>query len=190
MTIELNENILFFSAVYDTNLNIDNQRLEEELLNSNNSSPREFDSGYQTPNVIGKQHLEWFFNSIDPLAFAIADKWGIQKPVKLYNWWYSIHKKYDYGKLHTHPEGIISGVYYVKVPSNSGAISFERPDNQRYFFEGDDINPYNYKYYSYEPKVGKVVLFPSWLNHMVHQNITNDVSDKRICIAFNYAYDQ
>jgi uncharacterized protein (TIGR02466 family) len=187
---KLNENILFFNAVYDCQLDIDNKKLLDDLRKSNSSDRRQFDSGYQTPNTIGKQRLDWFFENIDPLAFAIAEKWGIKQPIKLLNWWYSIHKKYDYGKLHNHSEGIISGVYYIKVPSNSGQISFQRPDNQQYCFEGDVINEYNFKYYSYDPVQGQVLLFPSYLNHLVHQNITEDESDERICIAFNYAYDQ
>jgi len=186
---QLNEKILFFNAVYDCTLNLDNKKLEQELLNLS-QSPRNFDNGYQTKNVIGKDNLAWFFNSIDPLAFTIAKKWGIQKPIKLLNWWYSIHKKHDYGKLHNHTEGLISGVYYIKVPSNSGQISFQRPDNQEHCFEGDTINEYNYKYYSYDPVQGQVLLFPSYLKHLVHQNMTEDDLDERICIAFNYAYDQ
>ena len=77
---QLNEKILFFNAVYDCTLNLDNKKLEQELLNLS-QSPRNFDSGYQTKNVIGKDNLAWFFNSIDPLAFTIAKKWGIQKPI-------------------------------------------------------------------------------------------------------------
>jgi uncharacterized protein (TIGR02466 family) len=188
--MKLNEKPLFFSAVYDAQLNLDNIDLEKTLWNLNSSHPRNFDSGYQTPNYYKKPPLESFFNSIDPLAYAIADKWGIKKNIKLINWWYSIHKKYDYGKLHNHKEGIISGVYYVKVPLNSGKISFQRPDDQEYFFEGDEVNEYNYKYYSYNPVEGQVLFFPSYLKHLVHQNTTEDASDERICIAFNYGYDQ
>lgn len=188
--MKINENVLFFSAVYDAQLNLDNNKLVQTLKDLNSTHARQFDSGYQTSNYNGYNQLEWFFKNIDPLVYAIADKWGIKKNIKLINWWYSIHKKHDYGKLHNHNEGIISGVYYIKVPSNSGQISFERPDDQKYFFEGDEINSYNYKYYSYDPEEGKVILFPSYLKHLVHQNTTEDLPDERICIAFNYGYDQ
>jgi uncharacterized protein (TIGR02466 family) len=105
----------------------------------------------------------------------------------LKNFWINQHNQYNYGMSHLHPEGIISGVYYIQVPNNAGRIVFERPDIQESFFEGDVINQYNYKEYSVDPAVGTCVLFPSYLKHRIEQNLS---AEPRISLSFNYAYGQ
>ena len=187
--ITLNEKVLFFSAVYDTKLDLDNQLILDQIKNlpaNSQTAPRRDDSGFQTPNLFDEYLFKDLFSNVKPFVNAISDKWGINKELDLVNCWVHVNKKYDYGMSHVHPEGLISGIYYVKVPSNSGNIVFERPDNQELFFEGDIVNPYNYKFFSHVPVEGMLILFPSWLKHKVQQNITEDAGDERISIAFNY----
>ena len=185
----LNEKILFFSAIYDTKLELNNQDIIQKIKTlpaDYQTKPRKDDSGYQTDNLFDTDILKNLFDQTQPLVNAISNAWGIKKQLDLVNWWVHINKKYDYGMSHIHPEGIISGIYYVKVPSNSGNIVFERPDNQELFFEGDELNQYNFKYFNHVPSEGMLILFPSWLKHKVQQNITEDADDERISIAFNY----
>lgn len=187
--ITLNEEILFFSAIYDTKIDINNTHLIQQIRNlpaDQQSRPRVEDSGYQTPNLFDTENLKELFVKIQPVIDTVSNRWGIKRKLKLVNYWAHINKKYDYGMSHIHPEGIISGIYYAKVPTNSGNIVFERTDNQEYFFEGDDLNSYNYKNFFHAPYEGMLILFPSWVRHKVQQNITNDVDDERISIAFNY----
>jgi len=76
----------------------------------------------------------------------------------------------------------LSGVFYVKVPQNSGDIIFHDPrphisgaPDQEYYY---DAHP-SLLYPSLE---GDLLLFPSWLEHEVQENNSDEV---RISISFN-----
>jgi hypothetical protein len=40
--------------------------------------------------------------------------------------------------------------------------------------------------YYWNPLVGDVVLFPSYLKHYVEQNLADETDDSRICLAINF----
>jgi len=75
-------------------------------------------------------------------------------------------------KRHVHPEGVLSGVVYLKTPcmtsssvSQEGNLVFSRFEN-----------------YTVTPDVGKTVIFPSYLPH---ETVPIHGTEERICIAFN-----
>jgi uncharacterized protein (TIGR02466 family) len=144
--------------------------------------------GRQTENfdILEQKKLFPLFQNVDPLIDLISNKWGIQKKLRLINFWVNIDKKHDYSISHYHIEGIISGIFYVKIPNNTSRVIFERPDLQEHYFEGDTVNEYNYKNYSYTAEENRLILFPSYLKHRVEQNLTEDIDDRRISISFNY----
>jgi uncharacterized protein (TIGR02466 family) len=190
--MQLNEKIPFFTPIYDTMLTgIDNSFLEKQMFKYQGEDALirlASNTGYQTKTFHNDgKDLKFLFDNIQPFVNAVSQKWGIKRELKLVNWWYSLSKKYDYGPAHYHPEGIVSGCFYVKVPKHSGNIVFERPDLQTHYFEGDVINDYNYKFFTHEAKPGFLVLFPSYLKHEIQQNLSTDQDDARISIAFNYS---
>ena len=78
---------------------------------------------------------------------------------------------------------LLSGVYYVKVPENSGRIRFYDPRMI------SSMNPPDYEYYhgsaQYNfivPQEDMVIFFPSWFEHDVEENKSNE---ERISIGFN-----
>ncbi len=85
---------------------------------------------------------------------------------------------------HTHPNNYLSGVYYVRVPSDSGAIVFSDPRPQAHVLAPTVIqrSPFNANIHPYQPQEGTMLLFPSWLPHMVEANLSEE---RRISIAFN-----
>jgi len=87
-------------------------------------------------------------------------------------------------KVHNHWTSwtVFSGCYYVKVPPNSGNLVFSRQRTQTMAdgvllrdsdFFGDVEVP---------PSEGLLVLFPSWVDHLVRPN---ESDDSRISLAFN-----
>jgi len=86
--------------------------------------------------------------------------------------------------LHNHwtPWSFFSGCYYLKVPPNSGNLVFSRKRSQTVahgltlqhsdFFSDIEIPPHP----------GMLILFPSWLDHCVRPNETDE---SRISLAFN-----
>ena len=78
---------------------------------------------------------------------------------------------------------LLSGVYYIKVPENSGRIRFYDPRLISL------MNPPDYEYYHdsqlynfIEPQEDMILFFPSWLEHDVEVNQSNE---ERISIGFN-----
>ena len=84
---------------------------------------------------------------------------------------------------HNHDIGGISGVYYHKTNGQDGNITFFHPSISFIgdYFPFTSLN----KKITYEPKEGRIILFPSWVTHRVEVNKTNDT---RISIAFNITF--
>ncbi len=101
--------------------------------------------------------------------------------------WVNSNPKGASNSRHTHitytRSLLLSGVYYVKVPENSGRIRFYDPRNISM------INPPDYEYYHdsalynfVQPREDMILFFPSWFEHDVEENQSNE---ERISIGFN-----
>jgi uncharacterized protein (TIGR02466 family) len=84
-------------------------------------------------------------------------------------------------------------VLYLQVPENSGDIIFHNPLECRRlsntFFERikQEENDYNFSHVKYTPVVGEMLIFESWLQHTVAQNLS---TDNRISVSFNIWADK
>jgi uncharacterized protein (TIGR02466 family) len=106
-------------------------------------------------------------------------------PNRLGHSWINIIDTNTWQDWHQHQDATISGTYYYQTSSTDGDISFRTPNQfveLELFPLGSAVN----KFYNIQPKVGKIVLFPGWLEHSVGRNPT---SDTRISISFNYLRD-
>jgi uncharacterized protein (TIGR02466 family) len=99
--------------------------------------------------------------------------------IKMIESWINFYNKNDYQFDHEHT-GDISGVYYYQTNANDGNIVFSNP-NVSTKLQRFPSNSFSKSIY-YKPRIGKIVLFPSWLTHRVEPNKTDDT---RISIAFN-----
>ena len=86
--------------------------------------------------------------------------------------WSVVLKKGGHQKRHIHPESIVSGVLYIKLPAESADECKK---------EGNLLFPAN-NMKMVTPKEGMCVLFPSYLPH---ETVPISTDDERICIAFN-----
>jgi uncharacterized protein (TIGR02466 family) len=113
---------------------------------------------------------------------------------KYYNiqttYWININSFSHKNLKHIHPNSILSGCIYLKVPKNSGNIIFHPNLANEYFFQSftncnNDITSYQTTFF---PEEKKVIIFPAFLPHSVGINNSNE---DRISIAFNaFFYDQ
>jgi uncharacterized protein (TIGR02466 family) len=99
--------------------------------------------------------------------------------IKVIESWINFYNRNDYQFDHEHT-GDISGVYYYQSNGNDGDIVFSNPhvSTKLQRFPSNSFSKSIY----YKPRIGKIVLFPSWLTHRVEPNKTDDT---RISIAFN-----
>ena len=88
---------------------------------------------------------------------------------------------------HTHPNSLISGVfYYGNISKNTPGISFQRPfsSSSGYVLDveyNSNMNP-SKEFITYNIFPGGLYLFPSYLPHAV---LNNDTTHPRKCLAFN-----
>jgi uncharacterized protein (TIGR02466 family) len=121
------------------------------------------------------------------LDFAKALHWDIgkRKPV-CDSLWVNVLPEGGSHTGHIHTNSVISGTYYVKVPSGAGPIVYEDP---RYGFKmaapplKKDAPDALRSHVSVTPNEKSLLLWESWLRHEVP---LNRAEGERISVSFNY----
>ena len=169
---------------YDDNLG----DLEEECIKRStlDSGRIATSSGWQSNNIFSDDDFfSDFILEIEEQANNFAKELEICQRVKLSNLWININGYKDFNRRHTHQNSIISGVFYIKVPDKLSKLRFYHPAFHLMVRDWDvDIkyNEYTSDIWNIIPEEGKLLLFPSWLEHEVDQNLSQE---KRISISFN-----
>lgn len=98
--------------------------------------------------------------------------------------WANINSLGGSNIMHCHPNSLISGTYYVKVPSrNVPKIRFLNISGIQYLKNISELGgSFAQASFSFTPKEGDLILFPSNTFHSVD---TNQNDEDRISIAFN-----
>lgn len=172
---------LFPTTLYLKMCDLDLTKLTEKCYDHRNLTESVYKSnigGYQGANFSYDILHDEIINSIPVLD---------SKPIKevTIDMWVNINKNSDFNFMHNHAPyngSVLSGVFYVKSPKNSGNINFFDP---RYFVTNAlDMQYYNdgNVYWFFEPEENMMLLFPSWLHHSVD---INQSQEDRISIAFN-----
>ena len=108
------------------------------------------------------------------------------------NMWANVNNHKDFNMAHLHPNSDWSFTYYVKVTEDSGDIVFCDPRLRRIMNVQDDIiqdynNKSQHSTYSVSPLNGRLIIFPSYLEHFVEPNLTQET---RISISGNIRYEK
>jgi uncharacterized protein (TIGR02466 family) len=107
----------------------------------------------------------------------------INSNLELKNIWININGFKDFNIVHKHPFSKISGVFYVKVPKNSGNLIFvNEAQIEDHMINILTYNTYNSSSNRIIPEENTLYLFPSWLKHYVEPNLSKE---KRISMSFN-----
>lgn len=98
--------------------------------------------------------------------------------------WLNITNAGEYHHKHSHSNSYISGVFYIEADEQNDAIKFFKPYNkyQQIKLTPKDWNLHNSETWWFNVKKGLIVLFPSYLEHMVEMK---QGDNKRISLAFN-----
>lgn len=122
--------------------------------------------------------------------YAIKQFWDLQRFEPLMTFmWCNINGKHSYHAEHLHPFSHISGVFYISCSKGSGDISFKDPRPGRMMVPPPvaHSSPENSLMVKIGPEDGKLLLFPSFLEHSVAQNPTDT---ERVSISFNFEMRQ
>jgi len=112
-------------------------------------------------------------------------RWSLQA-------WANVNRFGDYHDYHNHPHAYLSGTYYVRVPTELEDLETRndvRPGRLTLYdpracanmtaIKGD---PYIEPEYTVEPKSGMILLWPAFVNHFVHPNLSKQ---PRVSVSFN-----
>tara|TARA_A100001011_G_scaffold395910_1_gene492269 strand:+ start:1779 stop:2372 length:594 start_codon:yes stop_codon:yes gene_type:complete len=188
-------NLLFPTPVWTTQLE-NFRNMNEEMYNFIKESQIEDQKGIKKSNNLGWHSKDFDMQQTKPKNFiksilpyiekVITDmNWEKEKQsVKISNMWAIINTGGSTNSRHQHGNSTISGAYYVRAPKNCGDIVFYDPRPAPIFYYPKSIssNSLNAQVSSIAPKEGALILFPSYVDHSVNENLSND---ERIVISFN-----
>jgi uncharacterized protein (TIGR02466 family) len=137
--------------------------------------------------------VQWLRQCVEKTAVDYCRRAGMDYRIK---WslqgWANVNRLGDYHDPHNHPYAYLSGTYYVKVPETRAALrnrSDVRPGCITFYDPRGAVNmtairddPQIEPEHTVSPAAGTILMWPSFLMHFVHPNLSND---PRISISFN-----
>ncbi len=170
------------------------QQLREFDRSGQRWSLRNYPGGYTSYGSMDRLHQ--FSSTFDALQrridrhvqrYAQDLRWDLrERPLVMSDCWLNIMPRGTSHSFHLHPQSVVSGTYYVKVPRGAPGLKFEDP---RLAFmmaapgRAADAEPEHRSHIEYPVAAGQVILFESWLRHEV---AANPVGAERISVSFNY----
>ena len=191
----LHKEFWFPTQIYIKEFNLDNDQLAHDIVEWSKQDP-----GLSKTNVNGwhsksdmhqKPEYKPLVDQLFEMQHEIFKEDCLADQPVLGNMWANINPTYSYNKTHTHPNSMWSGVYYIKVPKNSGKLFLEDPrpgPNQHMPRRVDNLPEQLWRVCAYEPVEGRMIFFPSWLPHGVDINMNTEKGEKnwRISVSYNF----
>ena len=151
-------------------------------------------SGYgwhSETNMDRKPEYKPLIDELFKMCYECNRDYGISGKLGLGNMWANINPTYSYNKTHTHPNSMWSGVYYIKVPKNSGKLFLEDPrpgPNTHMPKRVEKLSKALWRVIAYTPLEGRMIFFPAWLPHGVDINMNTEKGDKnwRVSVSYNF----
>jgi uncharacterized protein (TIGR02466 family) len=176
----------------------DCQQLNHKLLEEVKAEQQRDQKGEKKSNILGwhsahdlhqRDGFAEFANIIGENTVEVANElhWDLQRiSLKIESCWAIVNGKLASNNVHNHPNSVLSGVYYLQAPENSGVISFydPRPAAQMLLPPLTEYSVSTLPKISYQPQAGTMLLFPSWLLHGVEMNLSAEL---RVSLSFNIA---
>jgi len=148
--------------------------------------------GWHSPTDMDtKKEYQPLINELFTMQYAIFKDYGMQPTPGLGNMWANINYPGSYNKQHMHPNSQWSGVYYVKVPKNSGSLFLEDPrpgPNIILSRRMKGIPKQLWRVVIYPAIEGQMIMFPAWVPHGVQINESKETGEKgwRVSVSFNF----
>lgn len=179
-------NIPFYEFTADEQLTIkilelaQNQTYTENVSNKSNVK-------YRLEAIKNKELINWFNSCLEEVKNDLYDEPVFD--IKVSDAWFNKASYTEKHHMHAHPNSVLSGVFYLTthtkkartklyLPNPFHHIDFSKMFNTRDSFITDE----KYIVTEIQPVAGKLIIFPSTIEHQVETNITRD---DRYSISFN-----
>lgn len=116
------------------------------------------------------------------------ERWDLSKLTPIITeCWAVVNGPQGSNHFHRHPHSHLSGVFYVQAPPQCGSLMFRdpRPVVGMMAPPVTQRTPWNQLILGRAPQTGRMLIFPSWLEHGVGPN---ESSQDRIAIRFNATF--
>ena len=192
---------LFFSTPIWTS-KIDNHEEINNMMNNYIYNLQKKDpEGVIKSNLKGWHSKNFDMKDDEPKSFIEAIKKNINEAINdmgwdlsnqevtLSNMWAIINKKGAMNQKHHHSNSDLSAAYYVTAKDGCGDIIFYDPRPGKVYKHplSNKLNLLNAHNNGVKPEPGMLVLFPSYLEHSVNPNTSNN---ERIVISFNISLEK
>ena len=188
-------NLLFPTPVWT--IQLENFRdINEEMFNFIKETQMKDQTGIKKSNNKGWHSKDFNMQETAPQNFIKIISPSIEKVMEDMNWekenqsvkissmWAIINIGGSTNSRHQHSNSTLSAAYYVRAPKDCGDIVFYDPRPAPVFCypTAAGSNLLNAQVNSITPKEGALILFPSYVEHSVNENLSNE---ERIVISFN-----
>jgi uncharacterized protein (TIGR02466 family) len=181
---------IFKQSIYSFKLNLNLEEINNFCLDfEKNNEGRILTNfgGFQSNNLDFNTPIVNKISSLilNNVNYVSKKYFKLNRSLGISNIWFNINRYRDNNSKHIHPNSLFSGVFYSKVPDNSGSIRFFNSESAEIFFADVDMmefTKYNSSSYLLKPEVSFLHIFPSFLNHSVEPNLSNQ---ERISFSFN-----
>ena len=183
---------LFGIPIYRKKIKISKKTIDKIKKEKYELFPREKNGYYTKSNVfILDQYKELKKQIEEEKNKFIYEDLKVQTDIdfKMINSWFIKHKPKNHSGIHQHVNSFISGILYLDVGPETGALTFYKDNMWRNVFPNTfdvkftSYNEINSASWTFIPENGEVFLFPSFLQHAVSVNKTD--KDRYSC-AFNF----
>ena len=101
--------------------------------------------------------------------------------------WVNVSEKGGSHGVHSHPNNFLSGVYYVQTQPGADTICFHDPRIQTGIIRPPvtELTAYNTDQVVVQVNSGTLILFPSYLQHSVSPN---ESDEERVSVSFNMMF--
>lgn len=191
--------LLFSTPIWERQLT-DHQRINSDILNvlhlleneqQDTGVSRSNNGGWHSKaNLHQREDMAEITHAIATCCAGSVQVLGFNSDrfeLRMIDLWLNRNGPGDLNRPHVHPHSMLSGVYYVKVPPNSGNIEFFDPVLARVVskFPVAENKKINASTVEFDPVEGRLIIFPSWLQHWVQPN---QGEGDRVSISFNVGY--
>ena len=115
---------------------------------------------------------------------AFKERTGLKAVQQHFTYWYQDYRQDgDHHSRHNHGVDGVSGIYWVRANEKAGQTVFYNPNNVMEYVHPTEQTKYCSNELGFQPRKGCLLLFPSYMNHMVLPSPKEAV---RTTIAFNF----
>ena len=188
--MELKQKSWFQTDIYNVDIGVDKQLYPDIVKwKSKSDGVTLSNSGgwHSKTNMEERPEFKGIFDKVFSAVETVSNHIGVDlEKFELVSggMWANVSGQYASNRVHNHPGCIWSFVYYVQTHKNCGDLIFLDPRIQAHIMYMPLKRQYE-RDIRYTPIEGRLIIFPSWLQHEVK---INQSKHKRVSVSGNFYY--